>query len=78
MTRAFSLIILTVVNCPDSTADNIAKRPVRVLLRRCKYMQKRLTKQELAYLLTGINICQLVHIFFFYVCLLLNTMRTKR
>jgi hypothetical protein len=39
MTRAFSLIILTVVNCPDSTADNIAKCPVRVLLRRCKYMQ---------------------------------------
>lgn len=63
MTRAFSLIILTVVNCPDSTADNIAKRPVRVPLRRCKYMQKRLTKQELAYLLTCINVCQLVHIF---------------
>jgi hypothetical protein len=50
MTQAFSPIIHTEVNCPDSTADNIAKRPVQVLLRRCKYMQKRLTKQELAYI----------------------------
>ena len=50
MTRAFSLIILTVVNCPDSTADNIAKRPVQVLLEHCKNSKKHLNVQELCLL----------------------------
>ena len=50
VTCASSLITHTEVNCPDSTADNIAKRPVQVLLEHCKNSKKHLNVQELCLL----------------------------